>query len=101
MSQTPSHYELSAEADQDISAILDYTVDEFGLDQAVTYLNDLDRCFAGLVENPEIGRERTEIRPDLRSVTSGRHVVFYRIMTGYIRIIRVLHSSRDLPRHLY
>ena len=94
-----SHYELSPEAEQDLSNIFDYTETEFGLNQAVTYLNDLDHCFVSLMENPGIGRERLEIRPELFSFVSGSHVVFYRILSNRIRIVRVLHESRDLPRH--
>ncbi len=55
-------YELSTEADQDISDIFDYTEAEFGLDQAVTYVSAFDECFSQLVNNPKLGRERTEIR---------------------------------------
>lgn len=99
MPAKPGHYELSPEADQDLGDIFVYTETEFGLDQAVTYLNDLDRCFVSLAENPGIGRERLEIRPALFSFISGAHVVFYRILSGRTRVVRMLHGSRDLPRH--
>ncbi len=92
-------YELSSEADQDISDIFDYTEVEFGLDQAVSYVTALDECFCQLVENPELGRERDEIREELRSISSGSHVVFYRIFKDRICIVRILHGSRDLPKH--
>ncbi|MCF6354806.1 MAG: type II toxin-antitoxin system RelE/ParE family toxin [Candidatus Polarisedimenticolaceae bacterium] len=99
MPQGITFYELSSEADQDISDIFDYTEAEFGLDQAVSYINALDECFAQLIENPELGRERSEIRDELRSITSGSHIVFYRILNGRIRIVRILHGSRDLPKY--
>ncbi len=99
MPQDITFYELSSEADQDISDIFDYTEVEFWLDQAVSYVSALDECFAQIVENPEIGRERIEIHGELRSITSGSHVVFYRIFKDRIRIVRILHGSRDLPKH--
>ena len=92
-------YELSSEADQDISDIFDYTEAEFGLYQAVSYITALDECFTQLVENPEFGRERDEIREELRSITSSSHIVFYCILEDRIRIVRVLHGSRDLPKY--
>lgn len=92
-------YELSQEAEQDLSDIFDYTEIEFGLDQAVQYLKDLDSCFILLSNNPSIGRERIEIREELYSFISKSHVVFYRVLTDRLRIIRILHGSRDLPRH--
>lgn len=92
-------YELSPEAEQDLSDIFDYTEMEFGLDQAVQYLKDLERSFIQLCSNPSIGRERTEIRPELYSFVSQSHVVFYRILNDHLRVVRVLHGSRDLPRY--
>jgi len=92
-------YELSSEADRDVSDIFDYTELEFGVEQAVNYLKQLERCFNALVDNPESGRRRQEIRRGLYSTVSGSHVVFYRIRRDVIRVIRVLHGSRDLPRY--
>lgn len=92
-------YELSIEADQDISDIFDYTEREFGLDQAVAYVSAFDECFSQLLENPQLGRERQEILKELRSISHEAHVVFYRVLIDRIRIVRVLHGSRDLPRH--
>jgi len=92
-------YELSSEADQDISDIFDYTENEFGLDQAVAYVSAFDECFAQLLDNPELGRVRDEIRENLRSLNHDAHVVFYRILKDHIRIVRVLHGSRDIPKY--
>jgi len=91
--------ELSSEADQDISDIFDYTESEFGLDQAVSYVSAFDECFTQLLDNPELGRTRDEIREELRSINHEAHVVFYRILKDRIRIVRILHGSRDLPKH--
>ncbi|MFN3712316.1 MAG: type II toxin-antitoxin system RelE/ParE family toxin [Alcanivoracaceae bacterium] len=94
-----THYVLSGEADQDVSDIFDYSVQMFGVAQAAEYLLSLDACFQSLIVNPDLGRERNEIRLGLRSVPVGSHVVFYRIDESFLRIVRVLHGSRDLPRH--
>lgn len=91
-----STYELSIQADQDISNIYDYTYSEFGDDQAVAYLADLETILLKLVDYPELGRERPEIRVGLRSFSYRNHVIFYRIRETHIRIVRVLHGSRDL-----
>ena len=99
MSPVFTHYVLSREADQDVSDIFDYSVRMFGVSQATDYLLSLDACFQSLIANPDLGRERNEIRLGLRSVPAGSHVVFYRIDESFLRIVRVLHGSRDLPRH--
>lgn len=93
-------YELSPQADQDISKIFDYSVDGFGVKQAVFYLSQFDELFEQLIDNPELGRERPEIRAKLRSIAQESHVVFYRILKDRIRIVRVLHGSRDIAKLL-
>jgi toxin ParE1/3/4 len=95
-----STYELSIEADQDISDIYDYIYSEFGDDQTITYLADLEPVLLKLVDYPELGRARSEIRVGLRSLAYQNHVIFYRILDTHIRVVRVLHGSRDLPSTL-
>lgn len=89
-------YRLSLRADKDLSEIYDYTLLEFGSNQAVKYVSDFEELFNKLVQNPEIGRARPEIKQGLRSVVKESHVVFYRIMNNHIRIVRVLHVKKDL-----
>lgn len=93
-------YELSQEADKDLEDIFDYTVEKFGLDQAVLYVSSFENTFEALCNNPKLGRERTEIREELRSVVKESHVVFYRILKSKIRIVRILHGSRDIVKFL-
>ena len=93
-------YILSIPADQDLEDIFDYTLSAFGMKQAVSYLAGLEGLFEQLIQNPELGRERKEIKPGLRSMVKDSHVVFYRIMNEHIKIVRVLHGSRDMPNFL-
>lgn len=93
-----SRYELSADADQDIEGIYDYTVEAFGSSQAMVYLTGIEQVLSELVRNPELGRERPEIKPGLRSVVHEHHVVFYRVLSDRLRIVRILHNARDLRR---
>ena len=91
-------YELSATADQDVEDIYDYAKQEYGEDQAEAYTLELEIFLDQLVANPEMGKKRDEIRTGLRSFPKGHHIIFYRILSDRIRIVRVLHSRRDLPR---
>ena len=99
MPQKLKRYELSEEADIDIDEIFDYTETWHGFKQAVKYLLDLDRIFKSLVINPEIGRKRNELKVKLYSISEQEHTIFYRILEDRIRIIRVLHGSKDMPRY--
>ena len=91
-------YELSIEADKDLEDIFDYTYNQFGADQAFKYVQAFDTCFSDLCKTPLMGRARTEIRQGLRSYLRESHIVFYRVIDKRIRIVRILHGSRDLPR---
>lgn len=100
MANPEMFYELSPEADRDLEDIFDYTEREFGIDQAIEYLSGFEGMFTKLVHNPELGKEREEIREGLRSLLKEKHVVFYRILGNRIRIVRILHGSRDLRTFL-
>lgn len=93
------NYVLSKDADLDLEEIFDYTETEYGFNHAVTYLTDLEKVFESLVFQPEIGRQRNEIKKGLFSITEQEHTIFYRILDNNTRIVRVLHGSRDLPRN--
>lgn len=93
-------YELSQTADNDLDEIFDYTAAQFGIAQAIKYLSGFEDVFENLCKNPRSGRERIEIRKDLRSVSKESHTVFYRILKDRIWIVRVLHGSRDIAKFL-
>lgn len=93
-------YVLSQAAEDDLGQIFDYTKLEFGLDQAIQYLSEVERMFYQLCDNPALGRERKEIRNGLRAIPYCSHTIFYRVLTHQIRVVRVLHASRDLPMFL-
>ena len=92
------YYELSEEADFDLDEIFDYTEMEYGFNQAVIYLTKIDTVFQSLVANPHIGRARNEIKNELYSIAEQEHTIFYRIVENYIRIVRVLHGRKDIPK---
>lgn len=63
---------------------------------------DLDNRFSWLAENPQLGKNRDEIRPKYQSYPEGMHVIFYRESNSNecIEIIGVLHRSMDYELHL-
>ncbi|WP_396137967.1 type II toxin-antitoxin system RelE/ParE family toxin [Flavobacterium sp.] len=91
-------YVLSLEADNDLEKIFDYTFEEFGFNQAVKYLDEIAKVFVKIINTPEMGRSRNEIKKSLYSLPIESHVVFYTIHTDHIRIVRVLHGAKDLPK---
>lgn len=49
-----------------------------------------------LLENPLAGRERRELRADLRSFPAGNYVIFYVPLPDGVEIIRVMHGRQDI-----
>jgi len=92
--------EFSEAADLDLVDIHAYTTFKFGQAQADDYLLGMEVLFLSLTSNPMQGRERNEIKMGLRGIPYVAHVVFYRILPDRVRIVRVIHASRDLPKHL-
>lgn len=92
-------YILSEIADKDLEDIFDYTFNEFGFDQAEKYLLEIEEIFQNLILNPQIGKKRNEIKQGLYSFPKDNHIIFYRILVNHIRIVRVLHGSRDIPKY--
>ena len=93
-------YVLSQEADNDIEHIFEYGEYKFGTSQAITYLIGMSAHFDVIAKNPNIGIERKEIKDELFSFPYKSHVIFYRKMSGYVRIIRILYGGRDLIKIL-
>jgi toxin ParE1/3/4 len=63
---------------------------------AVRFTDRLEQRWLSLKDNPNIGRKRTELMLDLRSVSEGDYFIFYRIVDETIEIMRVVHSARNL-----
>jgi len=93
-------YKISGKASADVDDIYEYTIVNFGIEQARTYLHGLSDCFKTLAENPLRGRAADELAPELRRYEYQSHVVFYREMEQYTLIVRVLHKRMDFAPHV-
>lgn len=91
---------LSKLARLDLIEIADYTVDNWGLQQAVRYLDGLEGCFKQLAQSPGLGRPCDEIRPGYRRMEHEMHVAFYRVDQDGLLISRVLHKRMLPSKHL-
>jgi toxin ParE1/3/4 len=89
-------FRLSRRAEADLISISRYTLQTWGEDQAIRYVDELEKCCQNLAHHPELGRACDEIRPGLRRIEHGRHVIFYRRHKAGILVSRILHQ-RMLP----
>jgi toxin ParE1/3/4 len=87
-------------AKKDLFEIADFIADQ-SLDSGLRFLDKVETSFQKLAEMPELGAvcpfrhaEITGIR--VRAVTGfPNHLIFYRVETEQICVIRVLHGSQD------
>ena len=93
-------YKLSKQAEHDLTAIWDYTLEHWGETQADDYLQAIQSAIRLLVNNPEMGSSRENLQTGCRSYCQGKHVIFYRPYSYGVRVIRVLHQSMEIERHL-
>ncbi|HZT31698.1 MAG TPA: type II toxin-antitoxin system RelE/ParE family toxin [Bryobacteraceae bacterium] len=89
-------FRLSRRAAADLLEIGAYTLRQWGEDQTLRYLDNLEACCRMLAGNPGLGRACDDIRPGLQRMECGQHVVFYRQESGGIPVSRILHR-RMLP----
>ena len=93
-------YSLSQTAAADVDGIYEYTIINFGLDQARAYLSGMHGRMETLAEHPLVGRNADELAPGLRRFEYESHIIFYVVKTNGVHIVRVLHQSMDVRRHL-
>lgn len=95
-------FRLTRKAIADLKSIARYTETQWGRAQRNTYLSRLDQAFQALAEHPAQGTDCAEVRAGYRRYRTGRHMIYYRALsgTGGIEIVRVLHDRMDPDRHL-
>lgn len=93
-------YTLSPNAASSITEINTYTINKFGPRQAERYLANLRDRFNFLVEHPELGSKRDDIKKGYYSCFEGSHTIYYKIINEKIAIIDILHQSMEPKRHL-
>ena len=89
---------LTDAAQADIAEIYACSRKRWGVAQARSYALDLRsmlKCFAA---GQTAGLAAPDIRPGMRCQLSGSHVIWFRAEPGLLRVIRVLHQSRDAGR---
>ena len=91
-----SIFRLADAARRDLEDIWDYIAEDnpSAADAFIAFLVDKFQLLAG---EPEIGRERSEIRSGLRSLPVKKYVIFYRVTGNMIEVARVLSGYRDIP----
>jgi len=95
------NYKLSALAKEDLLAIFNLTIQNWGESKAREYAQKLANGFNLLSQSPEIGKTRNELCPNALSFPVGSHIIFYAInkeLNTNIEIARVLHQHMNFDK---
>ncbi|HTN40607.1 MAG TPA: type II toxin-antitoxin system RelE/ParE family toxin [Asticcacaulis sp.] len=93
-------YVLSRKAEADLTAIVDFSLETFGIEQARLYYDGLINAFNRIAGHPQVGAAFDYIKPNTRRWVHGSHVIYYRMDASSVFIRRILHQSQDPLRHL-
>lgn len=90
-----SSFLLTHQAAKDLEEIHDFIAED-NPSAALGFVNSIEEKCQTLATSPEIGRKRDELGFELRSFPIKNYVIFYRIKSSTIQVIRILHSARDI-----
>jgi len=93
-------YTLSKKASTDLANIFQYTYKNFAINQAGSYLSELERCFIMLSNEPELAHKVEDIRKGYFRYLFRKHAVYFKIRKSDIFIVRVLHQQMKYELHL-
>lgn len=91
-------YRITPRALKDLQNIGRYTLKEWGREQRNKYLFALEKRFAWLADNPQMGTHRPEIQKGYFCYVQGSHLIFYLKREGGIDIIGIPHQRMDIGR---
>lgn len=91
---------LTPAAERDLEAIWTHTLRQWGAEQANRYTDSLTAAFAELAQSPKTAPACDQIRLGYRRRSVERHMIYFRITTYGIAVVRILHDRMDSPRYL-
>jgi plasmid stabilization system protein ParE len=89
-----------AAAQRDLLALRRYLTREGGsLTRARDFTDRLRQRCDDMASLPgTLGRARTDLGADIRSLAWRGYVILFRYAGGQVQVVRILHGQRDLPR---
>jgi toxin ParE1/3/4 len=92
---------LLTQAQKHIGEIKNYTVENWGREQAKSYLDGMTAVFRFLGTNPDAGRNCDEdLKPGVMRFIYESHVVYYRKTECGVAVMGILHQNMVPQRHL-
>jgi toxin ParE1/3/4 len=90
-----SIYRLAKAAEQDLEDLWVYLAEKSPI-AADRQIGKLLNRLPMLAQFPNMGIERNDLWPGLRSFPSKPYIIFYALSADGINILRIIHQSRDI-----
>ncbi len=91
---------VTPKAESDLTGIWIYTCEEWGVDQADSYLDQLDAGMNQLINHPSLGANYAHVLAGYRRLHIEHHAVYYQVLESEVLVVRVLHEEMDAPQRL-
>jgi toxin ParE1/3/4 len=85
----------TSQSKRDYREIIEY-LDEHSPKAADRFADAIALKTRLLSTSPRMGRARNELHPGVRSIVVGKYLIFYRIGSTAVEILRILYGGRDL-----
>jgi toxin ParE1/3/4 len=90
---------ISQSASRNLEKIANLSFLIWGEKQTHDYLEELEKAFYLLLDNPYLGKERTDIKPGFCCLVIKKHIIFYQTNDDTVEILRILHGCMDVTPH--
>ncbi|WP_421855849.1 type II toxin-antitoxin system RelE/ParE family toxin [Marinomonas sp.] len=87
---------ITPKAESDLIGIWVYTCEAWGVDQADTYIDQLETE----MNHPSLGTNYAHVFPGYRRLLVEHYAIFYQVLETEILVVRVLHEEMDAPERL-
>ncbi len=91
---------LSPRAKLDLGEIWDYTLSQWGIEQAEKYVRELWSVMEHVADDPTKSVDIGDVRGNYRKSRFGSHVFIFKVTRDGIDVVRILHQRMDFERHL-
>lgn len=91
---------LLPDAEVDIENAADYTIEQWGQEQARTYVRELRRAIELLATTALRHPIYDNVHPGLRRKRSGMHHIYYLASKDCVEVLNIIHVQRDPGLHL-
>lgn len=86
---------LRPNAEADLQETAEYTIETWGADQALSYIQDLRHAVEALATTALQNQLHGDVLPGLRRKRSGMHHIYYLVAAESVDILAVIHVQRD------